>query len=106
MIIPFFRDSRILILLHGARVSAKVVTVHYRTSPLVQGGLKIPIELTVEMEYTEKNKLCVEQYEALIREKYKEPIDGRFEDATASILEGLKQPEDEENSDNSELELE
>ena len=59
---------------------------------------------TVEMEYTEKNKLCVEQYEALIREKYKEPIDGKFEDATASIFEGLKQPEDEESSDDSELE--
>ena len=45
-------------------------------------------------------QLCVEQYEALIREKYKEPIDGKFEDATA------KQPEDEESSDDSELELE
>ena len=78
-----------------------MVTVHYRRSPL--GGLEIPIELTVKKEYTEKNKRCVEQYEALIREKYKLPIDGRFE---ASILDGLKKHEDEESSDDSELELE
>ena len=35
-----------------------------------------------------------------------EPINGIFEDATASILEGLKQSEHEESSDDSELELE
>ena len=57
------------------------------------------------MEYNEKNKLCVEQYEALVWEKYKEPIDGVFEDATASILKGLNQSEDEECSDDSEVEL-
>ena len=50
--------------------------------------------------------ICVEQYEALFIERHKEPIDGKFEDATASILEGLKQPEDEESSGDSELELE
>ena len=50
--------------------------------------------------------LGVEQYEALTREKYQEPIDGKFEDATASIFEGLKQPQDEESSEDSELELE
>ena len=79
-----------------------MVDVHHRRSPLVQGGLEIPIELTTEMECSEKNKLCIKQYETLVREKYKEPIDGMFEDATASIFKGLDQSEC---SDNSELEL-
>ena len=29
-------------------------------------GLKIPIELTIEMEHTEKSQLCIKKYEALI----------------------------------------
>ena len=37
-----------------------------------------------------KCTVIVEQYEALIREKYKELIDGKFEDATASILKRAK----------------
>ena len=94
------------IILHGARVSVKVVSVHHRRSPLVQGGLEIPIKLTIEMEHTEKSQLSIKKYEALIREKYKEPVNGRFEDATAAILDGLQLSEDEENSDDSELELE
>ena len=72
----------------------------------MQGGLEIPIELTIEMEHTEKCQLCIKKYEALIREKYKESVDGKFEDATAAILDGLQLSEDEESSDDSELELE
>ena len=41
----------------------------------------------------------------MIWEKYKEPVDGQIEDATATILDGLQLPEDEESSDNSEMEL-
>ena len=51
MIIPFFRDSRIFIILHGARVSAKVVTVHYRTSPLVQGGIAYYFRYTPFLQF-------------------------------------------------------
>ena len=72
----------------------------------MQVGLEIPIELTIEMEHTEKSQLCIKKCEALLQEKYKEPVDGKFEDATATILDGLKLSEDEENSDDSELELE
>ncbi len=74
------------ILLHGARVAARVVDVQYRRSPLVQGGLEIPIEVMVEMDFTERNKLSIEKYEALVKERYKEPVEGKFEDATAAIL--------------------
>lgn len=47
-------------------------------------------------------------HEALIREKYKEPVDRKFEDAFAAILDGLQLlvSEDEESSDDSELEPE
>ena len=36
--------------------------------------------------------------------KYKEPVDGKFEDATDSILQRLKKPEDSGDS-NSDLDL-
>ena len=93
------------IILHGARVSAKIVAVNHRRSPLVQGGLEIPVEVTVEMDFSEDNKISILKYEALVNERYKEPIDGKFEDATQSILEDLKLASDEEDS-GSELELE
>ena len=41
------------ILLRGARLSAKVVDTQHRRSPLVQGGLEIPIEVTLAMECSE-----------------------------------------------------
>ena len=41
------------------------------------------------MEQNEENKLALGKYESLVKEHYKEPIDGEFDDATASILEGI-----------------
>ena len=38
-----------------AKVTAMVMDTHHRRLPLVQGGLKIPIQVTVEMDWTEKN---------------------------------------------------
>ncbi len=73
------------ILLHGARVAARVVGVQYRRSPLVQGGLEIPIKVTMEMDLTERNKLSIEKYEALVKERYKEPVEGKFEAAKPQI---------------------
>ena len=46
---------------HGARASAKVMTTQYRISPLVQGGLEIPIKVTIEMDQIEANKLAVNE---------------------------------------------
>ena len=46
------------IILHGAKVTATVMDTHHRRSPLVQGGLEIPIQITVEMDLTEKNRQC------------------------------------------------
>ena len=38
------------IMLYGAIVTVKVVDIHHRRSPLVQGGLEIPIQVTVRIE--------------------------------------------------------
>ena len=43
---------------HGAKVFCKVVEVNHRRSPLIQGGLEIPIKVTVEMDVSEQNILA------------------------------------------------
>ena len=45
-------------IMHGARALCKVMDVHYRRSPLIQGGLEIPVEVTVEMDISEKKCTC------------------------------------------------
>ena len=69
------------IIVHGAKVSCKVVDVHHRRSPLVQGGLEIPCEVTVEMEMTDTNSLAIDKYKQLVSEQYQEPVEGKFSDA-------------------------
>ena len=48
--------------------------VHHRRSPLVQGGLEIPCQVTVEMEMTDKNSLSIAEYKHLVSEQYQEPV--------------------------------
>ena len=74
------------LIMHGTRASCKVMDVHYRRSPLIQGGLEIPVEVTVEIDISEENVLAMEKYNALIEGYYQEPMDGKFPDATASIF--------------------
>ena len=45
------------IISHGARVFCKFVEVNHGRSPLIQGGLEITIEVTVEMDDSEQNIL-------------------------------------------------
>ena len=68
------------ILVHGGIVLCKVIDINHRRSPLVQRGLEIPVEVTVEMEVTDNNVLAVKKYEALIQERYKEPVEGRLKE--------------------------
>lgn len=91
-------------MLYSASASAKVMDTHHRSSPLVQEGLEIPVEVTVEMPTSEKNKLAIKKFQELVREKYKEPVDNKFEDVTGAILARLKCNE-QENSDSSHLEF-
>ena len=52
-------------------------------------GLEIPIEVTVTMPYSPANKEAMMKYEDLVNKRYKEPEDGKFEDATKEILEAV-----------------
>ena len=61
--------------IHGTRI---LMDMRYRRSLLIQGGLEIPVQVTVEM------KLPWRSYKALIEGYYQEPVDGTFPDATAS----------------------
>ena len=49
--------------------------------------------------YLAKNQLSIKNYESLVSEKYKEPVEGRFEDATAAFLRGLRSGDEDEDLD-------
>ena len=51
-------------------IVVKILDTHHCRSPLVQGGLEIPIQ------------------ESLVKQYYKEPLDGKFEDVTDIVLVG------------------
>ena len=72
--------------MHGAVVTVKVIDIHHCRSPIVQGGLEIPIQVTVKMEYSEKNKDALTKYESLVARYYKESVDGKYEDITRNVL--------------------
>ena len=84
------------IIIHGAKVSCKVMDVHHRRSPLVQGGLEIPCQVILEMEMTDKNSLAIAEYKRLVSEQYQEPVNGKFPDDTQQILQALQSPSDKE----------
>ena len=67
-------------LLRGEVVCAKVINKNHRRSPLVQGGLEIPVQVTAEMvDLTERNKAVLEKYKQIVVSNYKEPrMDGNF----------------------------
>ena len=78
-------------LLRGGVVCAKVIDKNHRRSPLVQGGLEIPAQVTAEMDLTKRNKAILEKYKQIVVSNYKEPgMDGNFDDCAKEVL---KEPE-------------
>ena len=66
---------------HGAIISAKVISAQYRPSPLLQGGLEIPLEVTIRMD-EERN---IEIFRSRVREvKYR--LDTPYIDESKTIL--------------------
>ena len=63
---------------HGAAVAVKIVDIKHRRSPLVQGGLEIPIEFVVVMLFSAANKQAIDKYKRLVDNHYEEPIDKSF----------------------------
>ena len=71
-------------------VYLKVTDENYRRSPLIQGGLEIPVEVICEMDDTPRNRAIMERYKTLVTTHYKEPgQDGQFDDCTKDVLEEL-----------------
>ena len=57
----------------------------------MQGGLEIPVQVTAQMDLTERNKAILEKYKQLVVSNYKEPgIDVHFDDCTKEVLKGLE----------------
>ena len=83
-------------MLYGAIVSVKVMDPHHRRPPLVQGGLEIPVQVNVVMEFSAQNEKALSRYEELVRQSYKEPVDGKFDDITDSVLQDIENSSDEE----------
>ena len=71
---------------HGASVNAFVLTTHHRPSPLIQGGLKIPIKLVVKLTDNEVNSAKLQKYRKFVDENYRVPVDEMFADDTERIL--------------------
>ena len=74
---------------HRAAVTVKVVDIKHRRSPLVQGGLEIPIEVVVVMPFSAANKQAINEYKRLVGNHYEEPIDAKFRDSTSAILSAI-----------------
>ena len=57
----------------GANASAKLTSMHYRRSPLVQGRIEISCVVTVSMPGTVINQLLIKRYKQLVETFYTEP---------------------------------
>lgn len=57
----------------GAEFKAEVSSQRYRRSPLVQGGLEVPIRLYVSMRPTRLNEKILDRYISIYNELYEEP---------------------------------
>ena len=53
----------------------------------------------MKMEYNSQNKDTISRYEALVGQYYKEPVEGNFEDITATILNDIDSDTGEETDD-------
>ena len=71
---------------HGASVDAFVLATHHRPSPLIQGGLEIPIKPVVKLIDNEVNSAKLQKYHKFVDENYRQPVDGKFADDTERIL--------------------
>ena len=56
----------------GAVITAKLTSIHYRRSVLVQGVLEIPYQFKAEIIATEKNKRILAHYLDLVNKNYKD----------------------------------
>ena len=55
--------------------------------------------MTVTMDAGEANVQVIKIYEDLVNEHYKEPVNGKFDDVTASVLKALMSDEAESDTE-------
>ena len=85
------------IMLQGAVVIVKILDTHHCRSPLVQGGLEMPIQvILVKVQYSPQNKDALLKYDLFIEQHYKEPVHGKFEDIIDTTLKDLEPDTDEQ----------
>ena len=70
----------------GATVTAQLTGVHYRRSPLVQGGLDIPCKITLRISGTVSNLLCKQKIQRLVTDRYIEP---KNEETIGSFIQAI-----------------
>ena len=51
---------------HGAQVCAFVISTTHRVSPLIQGGLEIPVRVEIKLPYNEVNDSNLKKYKQLV----------------------------------------
>ena len=68
----------------GAKCTMKIRGMHYRRSPLAQGGLEVPCEVTITMIGSVVNHLLT-RYESLLKELYIELKDEEIVDTFLSL---------------------
>lgn len=51
------------------------------------------------MDYSPQNKDTIFKYKSLVEQYYKEPVGSKFEDITATVLNGLESDTDKESDD-------
>ena len=76
-------------------MTCKFVDTAHRRSPLIRGGLEIPIEMKLEIDVSENALLAMNRYQDLVSKHYREPVNGEYEDVTKKILEDLFSEEDD-----------
>ena len=89
-------------IIYGGRASCQVISVCYHPSPLVQGGLEIPVRVTIDMDIGDSNTQVLKKYEELVVEHYNESENGMFDDVTASVLVALMSGDEEDDESDSE----
>ncbi len=71
----------------------------------MQGGLEIQVKVTVKLDYNLQNKAAIVMYDALLQ-LYKEPVDGKFDDITETLLNDMaKDSNDDEDDDDVNVEI-
>ena len=64
-------------MLYGATVTVTVHDINYQRSPLIQGGLEIPVEITICMPFSRNNKTALDKFELLLAKQYRAKLFSR-----------------------------